>query len=773
MKRPVIALFAALCLSGPIVAQVMGLGSGLNSGGLPNIYTHDVSKGILYTDNIRAAVTNVNTSTPPGGIPQYDLTVPSANGFQVGDMVLIVQMKDAISSAPTGNHQNAIIDAIVGNVISTHALSATPVVNFYALPGSSNRVQVIKIDQYTDFTINSGEVSCHPWDESTGTGGVLCFLVKNKLAINGGIFNVAGKGYTPSEVAWGMGGAGAAGAVSVSGIGHTAPIAAIGCTSRTALTGSAGGAANNPGGGGSLNSWIAPQFITPQRIKNTKAVMGTAGYYRFTYGGGTGAGGGGKGGTGATTCLLSGDQGGDGTNGEKGGDPGHGAAGGGIIIIKAHDISVVSTTTVYFTTKGQDGDNGRNGGNGGVGGYGGNGGAGSCWVNGQFCDPGGPGGKGESGMPGNGGDGGNGAGPGTVWVFAEHMTAGFTSIKAIDVGGGAGGQGGPGGYSWTDFTPLPLLDDPCAPSCPVNPGGPGGGSGGGPCTNPVIKRACDRFGAFCRLSLATASALHNPGANSINNGYDFTDNSGTLTAIYDIDRHELVGIEYDLLNCIEIHHIATLYSTNDCDLLFKKIAYMATGQTSVTNQVINLSSIDDGGTCGNFGSLPRIVFKDTSGNDMFLYDGGLDYIEDLSEPGHPRCYTGPCTPVIPIATGTPGRDGELAPPGSTELGDMHANGVIDILNPFWKPLGIDEVSSTTGGLALYPNPVTHMLHIEVSPAPKDIIEITDIAGKAMYKEHMTSGSLSVDVARWSAGIYIVKHYSDEVLLHTSKMVKVE
>ncbi|XZF13559.1 T9SS type A sorting domain-containing protein [Chitinophagaceae bacterium MMS25-I14] len=761
MKKLLIALFALLCLSGRARADVDSLGRGTAT------YTHDVSKGVYYTDSVRAPVTGItNMGVIPGGYTRYRMSVGTATGrFKVGDMVLVIQMKDASGGIFTGNHQNMFVESVAGSTIIAHTvISGGPLVPF-ATPGSPlNKVQMIRIDQYKDFTILSGEVSCHAWNDTTG--GVLCFLVNNTLTAKGGIFNAAAKGYTPAEAVWGTGGAGAAGMTVVTATGYPAPLIPIGCPHRPAGVGSDGGAPNNTGGTGIGNSLSGAVFTPPTRNFHNRAVMGAAGYYPPGYGGGNGGGGGGKGGTGAAnSCGLGGLPGANGADGQDGGDAGRGAAGGGILIIKAKTLLVSSVTTTYFTVRGQNGDNGRSGGNAGMGGDGGLGDAGSCI---PFCDPGGPGGNGVAGDPGNGGDGGNGGSAGTAWVVASAVTAGISTATAINVKSGSGGLGGPGGYGWLGNRPYPVyFSDPCGDTCTPTTG---------PCTGVTIVRVCDKYRAFCHLGTATSAALHVPGNNGINNGYDFKIGS-LLVAIYDIDRNELAGIDFDPANCTEIHYIATLYSVNDCSKIFKKLAFSVTGQTSTTGQVIDLSKSTDSGTCGLLPVPPTIYFRDKFGHDMFIYHGALDYIEDLSEPGHPRCYTGSCTPMDAISVGLPGRPGETPPDGSVveptqgNPSDPAANGIIQTPNPMWRHTNVGALNSDNG-MTLYPNPVTDVLTIDV-PSSEGIIEITDITGKTVYRESIKTNKLLVNVVQWANGVYFVKLYNSNMLVQTEKLVKTE
>ncbi len=728
--------------------QVSGVGRGLITG------SHNVGLGPLYMDNTRTQILGISATGPS----TFSILTNSAAGFSVNDMVLIFQMTGTTN---VGHHQNAIISAIVSNTITATTVSGT-IVTFSAASPTS-KLQLIKINEYSNFTLTDGEITCHEWDGATG--GVICFLVSGTFNVDGGVVNAAGKGFYPDGVtSWGLGGAGAAPS-TVAGGGYAAPSnLLVGCTATLSVggpnRGTSGGAANNAVAAGSSNVPANPASLiynpgSPSFFGT--AVMGKAGYYPNNAGAGDGAGGGGQGGTGGQDfCATPGVPGNSGETGEAGGDAGQGARSGGIIIIKTTTItrgSGVSSSTKLFSVKGQDGDAGRAGGNGGMGGQGGDGGPGQCVGGVILCNPGGPGGWGSTGDPGDGGDGSNGGYPGTVWIATRNTTN--LSGGNLDVRGGAGGYAGPGGYSWINPSislPATYVDDPCTGRC-LNP-----------CTGMRIIPYCDANQAFCHLRQAVSFSMHIAGTHGIASGYDFWDAGANLVAIYDLTKNELNGIEFDIPHCQEIHYLATFYGGSECSNIFRKMAHLL---ASSTGQISNLNNTSDGGTCGYLPIAPTIHFKDNSNFDMFIYHGSDRYIEDMSEPGHPRCYVGSCYESTPVNSGDDGAQGDAAPDGVAEDPfpaplNPSDNGIIEF-NATWKrALEIESITDNVNGLRLYPQPAANQVNLVLQhPYTGDItMNLYDISGKLVrtWKEKSSADQLEINISLsdFSKGVYLLK-----------------
>ncbi len=139
--------------------------------------------------NVYSPVTQINSQT---------VVVPNANGFNVCDKVLIIQMKGvSISTLNTINYGNITSYGDAGNyefgVIS--AVSANSIVLSASLTRSytaSGLVQLIRVPVYNNVNIN-GVLSCAAWNGTIG--GVLAFEAIGNVILNGTI-DASGKGFS-------------------------------------------------------------------------------------------------------------------------------------------------------------------------------------------------------------------------------------------------------------------------------------------------------------------------------------------------------------------------------------------------------------------------------------------------------------------------------------------------------------------------------------------------------------------------------------------------
>lgn len=142
----------------------------------------------------------INDYTPVSNlnICTNKITVEDPSAFNVGDTVLLIQMKGAtIDSTNTaafgiisgygnaGNYEFNYVKTINGNEIEF----LNRLTRQYDIP--NGKVQLIRVPYYQDLDVNS-VLTCPPWDGSKG--GVLVLNVSNSLNINGAI-NVDGKGF--------------------------------------------------------------------------------------------------------------------------------------------------------------------------------------------------------------------------------------------------------------------------------------------------------------------------------------------------------------------------------------------------------------------------------------------------------------------------------------------------------------------------------------------------------------------------------------------------
>ena len=139
------------------------------------------------------------------------INVGDASAFNIGDTVLLIQMKGAIvdstntasfgniiSYGNAGNYEFNYIKNVNGNTIEF----LNGLTRQYDVP--NGKVQLINVPYYQNANF-TGTLTCLPWDGSKG--GVLVFNVRDTLTLNADI-NVSGKGFrggndpfsTPSSI---------------------------------------------------------------------------------------------------------------------------------------------------------------------------------------------------------------------------------------------------------------------------------------------------------------------------------------------------------------------------------------------------------------------------------------------------------------------------------------------------------------------------------------------------------------------------------------------
>ena len=150
---------------------------------------------------VTPAFTIINDYTPVLGFNPCDnkLTVENGTAYNVGDTVLLIQMKGAVIDSTNtaafgtitdyknaGNYEFNYVKTKTGNVIE---LSNT-LTRQYDIP--VGKVQLIRVPYYNNLT-TSDVLTCLPWDGNKG--GVLVFNVQNALTLNADM-DVSGRGFT-------------------------------------------------------------------------------------------------------------------------------------------------------------------------------------------------------------------------------------------------------------------------------------------------------------------------------------------------------------------------------------------------------------------------------------------------------------------------------------------------------------------------------------------------------------------------------------------------
>jgi len=370
----------------------------------------------LYAVNVSGVI---NSYASVSVIAGTNLTVSSTAGFNLGDKIMIVQMKGAgITTSNTVNYGDITsyndcghfefnyVSGIAGNIITLQS----NLVKTYTVP--SGEVQIVNVPFYCDVTIID-TLKAQPWDGATG--GILIFESGGTVTMNADIY-VSGAGFrgqvpcnnglhvcgntsyyiNPINCTSGAKGEGIAEYVNAAQSGGLAKLANGGGGSNRANSGGGGGSNNGAGGLGGDED-ISCGINTIQGIGGV-ALDYTLGRIFMGGAGGNGQGdnngavfGGGNGGgiviIAANTVVTNGhtiwDDGID-VTGQTVNEGAGGGGGGGIVCLDLLTITGVLTVSV-------------NGGDGGstnntlaiadCTGPGGGGGAGTVWVSGGALNP--------------------------------------------------------------------------------------------------------------------------------------------------------------------------------------------------------------------------------------------------------------------------------------------------------------------------------------------------------------------------------------------------
>jgi len=301
------------------------------------------SNETFYTDNVR---TQISAASSAG---QASVYVAQTTGLLPNDRVLLIVMQGLASNSSSqpevGNYEFATIQSINGN-----QLTFTQVLQHSYYEPSLTKCQLIRVPTYENVSV-SGTLTCNPWDGLTG--GVSCFFANGQITINAnGSINADGKGFRGGQSVTSWGGGYQGESYYGSGI--------IGFES------------NNGGGGGGNAEWC---HSGQGGGGGGYVVAGeTAPSPCFSCGGGWTFGSCSNSGYGGNTVSLGTDKiilgSGGGSGGVDGDNPdwgGFGGNGGGIIFIKANQLSGVGMIS-SIGLAGDDSPGETGGGGGGSGG---------------------------------------------------------------------------------------------------------------------------------------------------------------------------------------------------------------------------------------------------------------------------------------------------------------------------------------------------------------------------------------------------------------------
>jgi hypothetical protein len=154
---------------------------------------------ISQNTNISGVINNYTSASVVSG---NSITVASSSSFNIGDLVLLVQMQGAIideSNSATFGDITSIGDA--GNyefatICSIPSATEIVVNSIQRSYSPSGIVQLVSVPVYDDATV-TGTLTASPWNGSTG--GILTFQCTGTLTMNAGI-DLHGSGFRGADV---------------------------------------------------------------------------------------------------------------------------------------------------------------------------------------------------------------------------------------------------------------------------------------------------------------------------------------------------------------------------------------------------------------------------------------------------------------------------------------------------------------------------------------------------------------------------------------------
>jgi hypothetical protein len=74
-------------------------------------------------------------------------------------------------------------------------------------------------------------------------------------------------------------------------------------------------------------------------------------------------------------------------------------------------------------------------------------------------------------------------------------------------------------------------------------------------------------------------------------------------------------------------------------------------------------------------------------------------------------------------------------------------------------------------LNLYPNPANNLFVVESKEMGNAAVTVTDMQGKVVFNGNMNAGALSMNVADWSEGVYMVSVNGNSKNLNSKMVVR--
>jgi hypothetical protein len=95
----------------------------------------------------------------------------------------------------------------------------------------------------------------------------------------------------------------------------------------------------------------------------------------------------------------------------------------------------------------------------------------------------------------------------------------------------------------------------------------------------------------------------------------------------------------------------------------------------------------------------------------------------------------------------------------------------EILQSETFPIALVGVEAVEQNLMLYPNPANSVFNVDAPEMGNSMVSVMDIQGKVVFAGAMESGKLSLNVADWSEGVYVVKVSGNSKTLNSKIVVR--
>ena len=95
----------------------------------------------------------------------------------------------------------------------------------------------------------------------------------------------------------------------------------------------------------------------------------------------------------------------------------------------------------------------------------------------------------------------------------------------------------------------------------------------------------------------------------------------------------------------------------------------------------------------------------------------------------------------------------------------------EVLQSETFPIAMTGVEANEQNLRLYPNPANSVFNVEAPEMGNSMVSVMDVQGKVVFAGAMESGKLTMNVADWSEGVYVVKVSGNEKTLNSKIVVR--